>query len=92
MVSYFEWVQNLQNRQWNEHEVDERLEEIMVRATDAVVTKRAALVAGLDRYRTEWAELEPDAPPLENPDYRTAAYVVAVARVASTLNDRGIFP
>ncbi len=92
VVSYFEWVQNLQNRQWNEHEVDERLEEKMVRATDAVVTKRAALVAGLDRYRTEWAELEPDAPPLEDPDFRTAAYVVAVARVADTLNDRGIFP
>lgn len=92
VVSYFEWTQNLQNRQWNEHEVDERLEQKMVRATDSVVTKRAALSGSLDRYREEWAELEPGAPPPLEPDYRTAAYVVAVGRVANTLNDRGIFP
>ena len=92
VVSYFEWVQNLQNRQWNERQVDEALEEKMVRATDSVVTKRAALATGIDRTREEWAGLEPDAPRLEDPDYRTAAYVVAVSRVANTLNDRGIFP
>ena len=92
VVSYFEWVQNLQNRQWNERQVDEALEEKMVRATDSVVTKRAALATGIDRTREVWAGLEPDAPRLADPDYRTAAYVVAVSRVANTLNDRGIFP
>lgn len=92
VVSYFEWVQNLQNRQWNEHEVDERLEEKMVRATDAVVTKHASLHAGLERFREDWAAIAPYAPPPITPDYRTAAYVVAVGRVANTLNDRGVFP
>ena len=31
-VSYFEWVQNLQNLLWNEEEISERLERIMARA------------------------------------------------------------
>ncbi len=64
----------------------------MIRATDAVVNKHAALTSNIDRYRTEWAELEPKAPPPIDPDYRAAAYVVAISRVANTLNDRGIFP
>lgn len=32
VVSYFEWVQNLQNYYWKEEEVDERLKERMLRA------------------------------------------------------------
>lgn len=35
-VSYFEWVQNLSNFYWTEREVNERLEEIMVRAFEEV--------------------------------------------------------
>jgi len=35
-VSYFEWVQDLQNFFWTKKEVDEKLEGIMVRAFDAV--------------------------------------------------------
>jgi glutamate dehydrogenase (NAD(P)+) len=31
-VSYFEWVQNLQNLLWSEEEISQRLEEIMTRA------------------------------------------------------------
>jgi glutamate dehydrogenase (NAD(P)+) len=31
-VSYFEWVQNLQNLLWSEEEISQRLEEIMARA------------------------------------------------------------
>ena len=32
VVSYFEWVQNLQHFRWNEKQVNERLGEIMRRA------------------------------------------------------------
>lgn len=35
-VSYFEWVQNLANYFWTKREVDEKLEQAMVRAYDAV--------------------------------------------------------
>ncbi|HWI64694.1 MAG TPA: Glu/Leu/Phe/Val dehydrogenase [Symbiobacteriaceae bacterium] len=35
-VSYFEWVQNLQNYYWTEEEVNEKLEHMMVNAFNAV--------------------------------------------------------
>jgi len=35
-VSYFEWVQNLQNFYWTAEEVNQRLEKIMVESFDAV--------------------------------------------------------
>ena len=35
-VSYFEWVQNLQQFQWEEDEVNEKLETRMVRAFNEV--------------------------------------------------------
>ncbi|MGN1059222.1 MAG: glutamate dehydrogenase, partial [Clostridia bacterium] len=36
VVSYFEWVQNIQSVSWSEEEVNARLEEIMTRAFKAV--------------------------------------------------------
>ena len=36
VVSYFEWVQNLQNFYWSEAKVNESLEEIMVNAFESV--------------------------------------------------------
>ncbi len=40
-VSYFEWVQGLQAYFWSEDEVNEQLEEIMVRAFDEVYAEHA---------------------------------------------------
>ncbi|HEY3249053.1 MAG TPA: Glu/Leu/Phe/Val dehydrogenase [bacterium] len=37
IVSYFEWVQDLQSLFWTEDEINQRLERIMVRAFDGVV-------------------------------------------------------
>jgi len=39
-VSYFEWVQDLQRFFWTEDEINDRLEQIMVRSFQAVDTKR----------------------------------------------------
>src|SRR5690349_6970179 len=39
-VSYFEWVQDLQRFFWAEHEINDRLEQIMVRSFRAVNEKR----------------------------------------------------
>ena len=36
VVSYFEWVQNLQHFRWSEEEVNQRLSEIMRRAYSEV--------------------------------------------------------
>jgi glutamate dehydrogenase len=35
-VSYFEWVQNLQNYYWSEEEVNKKLEDVMIESFDAV--------------------------------------------------------
>src|SRR5712691_8833380 len=40
-VSYFEWVQDLQRFFWAEHEINDRLESIMIRSYDAVRQKTA---------------------------------------------------
>lgn len=57
-VSYFEWVQDLQNYFWSENEIVARLREIMGRAFDEVLTismregydmRTAALVKGIRR-------------------------------------------
>ncbi|MFO1518954.1 MAG: Glu/Leu/Phe/Val dehydrogenase [bacterium] len=56
-VSYFEWVQDLQNFFWTEKEINERLWEIMKRAFHNVLSmseekkvtmRQAALMAGID--------------------------------------------
>ena len=57
-VSYFEWVQDLQNFFWKEKEINEKLREIMSSAFNAVLTlaqeekvnmRMAALMSGIDK-------------------------------------------
>ncbi len=57
-VSYFEWVQDLQNYFWTENEIVSRLREIMIRAFEEVLAvsirdkvdmRTAALILGIDR-------------------------------------------
>ena len=58
VVSYFEWVQGIQNFFWSETEVNEKLAEVMANAFNKVIDiqqkhkcgmKTAALIAGVDR-------------------------------------------
>lgn len=69
-VSYFEWVQGLQEFFWNEREVNSQLERIMVGAFQNVV-----------RLAQE-----------RKVHMRTAAYLLAVDRVARATTTRGIYP
>jgi glutamate dehydrogenase (NAD(P)+) len=69
-VSYFEWVQDLQEFFWDEHDINERLERIMLRAFDNVL-----------RVSEE-----------KKVPMRTAAYVLAVDKVAQATTIRGIYP
>lgn len=69
-VSYFEWVQGLQNCFWQAKEVQDELQKIMERAFDAVNAKAD----------------EADC------DYRTAAYTIAISRVAEACRLKGLFP
>ncbi len=60
VVSYFEWVQSLQNFFWSEQEVNTRLAEVMEKAFFQVMaiqaqygcgTKTAAMISGVDRIQ-----------------------------------------
>ena len=75
-VSYFEWVQNIENEHWTEARVNAELKEKMEAATDAVLQIQVEIK---DRY---------DA----SVDLRTAAFALAIRRVASVAMTRGIWP
>ncbi len=90
-VSYFEWVQNIQNEEWELDDINRRLKHRMVRAVDSAVHC--------------WRQLRPQTEPdggeaagedatgrARVSDLRTAAVVVAVRRVAKATLQRGIWP
>ena len=69
-VSYFEWVQDLQNLFWREATINARLKEVMVKSFNDVLQMSLK----------------------QKVNMRTAAYMVAVARVADATLTRGIYP
>jgi glutamate dehydrogenase (NAD(P)+) len=70
IVSYFEWVQDLQSFFWEMGEVRSKLHSWMTKIYDEVWT--------LSQQRQS--------------DMRTAAYTLAVERVAHAIQQRGLFP
>jgi glutamate dehydrogenase (NAD(P)+) len=70
IVSYFEWVQGLQEYFWREDEVNAKLNDIVTRA-----------------FNETWATYE-----ARQTSMRTAAYGLAVQRVAEATITRGIYP
>jgi glutamate dehydrogenase (NAD(P)+) len=70
VVSYFEWVQGLQEYFWKEAEVNAKLNDIVTRA-----------------FGETWRTSESRGLPM-----RTAAYGLAVQRVAEATITRGIYP
>jgi glutamate dehydrogenase (NAD(P)+) len=69
-VSYFEWVQGLQNFFWTHKEVNDELQKIMEKAFDEVNAKADSADC----------------------DYRSAAYTIAISRVAEACRLKGLFP
>ncbi len=69
-VSYFEWVQDLQNYFWAPSEVGTKLNQVMTQAYSEV------------------AKLAHD----KRCDMRTAAYMLAIGRVAEATQLRGLYP
>ncbi|MCC6422747.1 MAG: Glu/Leu/Phe/Val dehydrogenase [Phycisphaerales bacterium] len=69
-VSYFEWVQGLQNFFWDAKRVQDELQQVMEQAFDEVNAKADAADC----------------------DYRTAAYSIAISRVAEASKLKGLFP
>ena len=69
-VSYFEWVQGLENYFWDKKRVQDELQRVMEKAFDEVNAKADA----------------------SDCDYRTAAYAIAIGRVAEASRMKGLFP
>lgn len=85
-VSYFEWVQNIENESWDETEVNAKLKHKMERATDAILHRQAELNEK-PRPTGNWHPSQS-----ESVDLRTAALVLAIERVAAIALERGIWP
>lgn len=92
VVGYFEWIQNLDHQTWDPKEIEAKLRHRMRRATERVVTERAALVGSLSRFREKWHQVQPHAPELPVPDLRVAAQTVALNRCRQAVEYRGIWP
>lgn len=91
-VSYYEWVQNIENEQWEFDQVNRKLLVKMQRATDAVIDTQSTVNAALERLEAERQRRGDDRGPLGPVDLRTAAYVLAIKRVAGVTKERGIWP
>ena len=68
-----------------------KLKRIMTRAFDHVIEKQK-INASLVELETERQRLGRGDDPLDPVDLRTAAFVVAVKRVARVVLDRGVWP
>jgi glutamate dehydrogenase (NAD(P)+) len=87
-VSYFEWVQNIENERWDEEDVNEKLRVKIERATDAVIDRQKAVNGDGDskKHAPRNGSTHPRV------DLRTAAFLVAIDRVATAALERGIWP
>lgn len=90
-VSYFEWIQNIENEQWKLERVNRKLKRKMDRATERVIDEQQKINSTLngntapDIGDSETSSLEPV-------NLRTAALILAVRRVADVTRHRGLWP
>ena len=91
-VSYYEWVQNHENEQWDEDTVNKKLLRKMNLAADAVIDTQHRVNGDLDGIRERRSERGLNGQELAPIDLRTAAYVLAIRRVADVALQRGIWP
>lgn len=80
LVSYYEWVQNNQNDQWDADYVEQKLRRKLCLAVDAVLARHDSLRENADPADVNATLL------------RTAALVLAVERVGQATLQRGIWP
>jgi glutamate dehydrogenase (NAD(P)+) len=91
-VSYFEWLQNIENKQWDLEEVNDRLRIYMERAADSVIAQQREINESLPEITETRDDRGLDNVELEPINLRTAAYLHAVKKVAAVAMERGIWP
>ncbi len=72
IVSYFEWVQNINGYYWTEDDVYKKLDLIMTKSFNDIINMQ-------NQYKDKSKKI----------DMRTAAYIIAVQRVAAAMKIRG---
>ena len=86
-VSYFEWVQNQANEQWELEVINSKLKRKMHQCVDNVFKRWQAFVVGEEKRVCENQDEQNECP-----DFRTVALVIAIERVANATIIRGIWP
>jgi glutamate dehydrogenase (NAD(P)+) len=87
-VSYYEWVQNHANEQWELEVVNQKLQKRIFDAVDTVFSHWQSYSDCLSRPSENDLNLPADCVP----DFRTIALVIAIKRVANATLMRGIWP
>ncbi len=82
VVSYFEWVQNLENQQWDLDKVERKLKKRITRSVDRMLDRWETLLA------THKNSTKADRPA---PTLRDAALVTAIRKLADVLLTRAIW-
>lgn len=88
-VSYYEWVQNSANEQWELETINQKLQKRMFTAVDAVFELWQDCVVGDDLTQLKKNNAVPAGC---LPDFRTIALIIAIKRVADATLLRGIWP
>jgi glutamate dehydrogenase (NAD(P)+) len=83
VVSYFEWVQNLENQKWSLEKVEDRLNQRLVRAVDDTVDCWTTLKT---KHKNGFNGKQP------GPTLRDAALTTAIKRLATVILQRDIWP
>jgi len=93
-VSYFEWVQNIENESWDLGEVNTKLKRKIVRGVDLIMERWQQLTetATAATNPTDTATPIAQATPVTPPGLRTAALAIALERLARVTQERGIWP
>ncbi len=90
VVSYYEWVQNFENEQWELDVVNRKLKHKIHQAVDRVMERWSCLSAQTQHEATMDADGEPcHCNPV---DLRTAALVVSIEHLVKVTMARGIWP
>ena len=87
-VSYYEWVQNQANEQWDFEEINQRLKAKMIAAVDGMFNRWQGFVVGEENSTADHQLPESH----QAPDFRTIALIIAIERVAKATLLRGIWP
>ncbi len=89
VVSYFEWVQNQANQQWDADEIETKLVKRMHNAIDVLFSRWQGFVVG-ESEPTEQEKQVLDQG--QKPGFRSIALSIAIDRVARATLLRGIWP